>query len=392
MRDNCVFFIFAKQHSVIHHIMKQTKLISKTRKVIMITAAIITGVFLIIFTGSYLTQRIVKTPIFKDEQGNRLTNSIAEFCRIPINGDKHALLIRGKSLDNPILLFLHAGPSLSETGLMRNFNPELEEHYTMVYYEMRGSAKSFSLFQNYIKTFTTEQLLDDIHKVTQYLKTRFKKDKIAILGHSFGAGFGALTAATYPDDYSCFISVGVGANPTKMNKLSYAWTLKMAHEEKNEKAIAELKQLDQYWLLKNRKEYIPKMIKHKKWVGYYDGQLIGQNGFMGFVIKNMRCKEYGIFDYFPFYLGMMKCANASFDIMVSTDLCKQASNINTPVVFIAGKKDFNAVPEMIEEFYEAIKSPSKKIYWFENSAHFPHIEENKKFQDIMINEVLPIIK
>jgi len=32
-------------------------------------------------------------------------------------------------------------------------------------------------------------------------------------------------------------------------------------------------------------------------------------------------------------------------------------------------------------------SPCKELIWFENSAHLPHIEENKKLNDFLINYV-----
>ena len=83
---------------------------------VIITISIIAGIFILTFVGGFLTQHIVKTPMFKNENETICSNSIAEFRRVSINNDSHAILIRGKSLNNPVLLFLHAGLCLSETG------------------------------------------------------------------------------------------------------------------------------------------------------------------------------------------------------------------------------------------------------------------------------------
>lgn len=360
--------------------------------IVILPVSILIVALLIVAAGGFLTQRFVKTPSFKDSDGKTLSNSIAEFFRVPVNGDTHALLVRGKSLDNPVLLFLHAGPCLSETGLMRNFNSELENHYTMAYYDMRGSAKSFSPFQNYKKTFTTQQLLQDIHDMTKFLKEKLNKNKIGLMGHSFGAGFGALAASTYPDDYSIYIGIGQASDITEQNRVTYFWALETAKNQRNEKAVSELESADNYWNLRDEKEYFSKMMIHKKWVANYGGQLVGKTGFVSFVLKNMACSEYNIFDYAPYLLGMMAGGPASFDIMVSTNLKKQAVEFKAPFIFLTGRLDNNLGPAIVEDYCNIIHAPFKKMYWFENSAHFPHLEEPALFQNVMIKEILPVLK
>jgi hypothetical protein len=54
-----------------------------------------------------------------------------------------------------------------------------------VYYDMRGSAKSYSPFQNLKKTFTTTQLLHDIHEMTKYVKEKLNTEKISNFRLSF---------------------------------------------------------------------------------------------------------------------------------------------------------------------------------------------------------------
>ena len=97
-----------------------------------------------------------------------------------------------------------------------------------------------------------------------------------------------------------------------------------AKKDKNDKAILELNEANQYWELKDAKSYFPKMMVHKKWIGYYGGQLVGKKDFLPFVLNNLTCREYNIFDYAPYLLGMMAGGPASFQIMTSTDF-KNAS-------------------------------------------------------------------
>lgn len=35
-------------------------------------------------------------------------------------------------------------------------------------------------------------------------------------------------------------------------------------------------------------------------------------------------------------------------------------------------------------YYEKLTAPEKHFIWFEESAHFPHFEEEKKFHEVML--------
>jgi pimeloyl-ACP methyl ester carboxylesterase len=359
-------------------------------RVLLIAVLILLGCLLVNILGVLISRNFVYTPPFKGTDGKVVQGSIAEFRHIKLGGYSQAILIRGKSLDNPIMLFLHAGPGLSETGLARNFNAALEDSYTMVYLDQRGAGKSYTPFMDY-STFTTEQLLQDIHELTQYLKERFGKEKIAIMGHSFGAGFAAYAAERYPEDYSAFIGIGQPINLVESDSMAFEFALENAMKNGNDKAVKELEKVKGYWLKNDKESYFTGMMIMKKWVGYYGGQIYGQKGFVSFVLKNTLCNEFTIFDYPAYLLGMNASGPASWDIIRTLNLWKQAPAYKIPVILMEGRHDYNTVPDYVESYYKAIKAPVKKLYWFENSAHMLNYEEKELFQKRLMEDVLPII-
>jgi pimeloyl-ACP methyl ester carboxylesterase len=370
-------------------------MIKKTKKkifmgIIIAVFSTIIGLFLILIIGGTITKHFVYTPSFKDNEGKVLQGSIAEYRLIKLGGYPQAVLIRGRNVNNPVLLFLPSGPGISETGMFRNMHSHLEDYYTMVYLDPRGAAKSASLCFDY-STLNTQQLIQDIHELTLYLKKRFNKEKIVIMGHSFGAGFGTLSAAFYPHDYSAFIGIGEPVCPTEIDRLSYSWTIEQAKKTNNQKALKELESVNGYWTKRDQKGYFNGMMVNKKYVGYYGGQLYGKQGFLSFILKNMMCHEYNIFDYGPYLLGMQFTGPATWNIMITTDLRQQAKEFQCQFILFTGRHDYNAVPSLVFEYYNYVKAPLKKMYWFEKSAHFPHFEEKELFQKIMIEEILPII-
>ena len=340
--------------------------------------------------GAMISVRKVNTPQFTDICGNIIPNSIAKFQRIRLGNNDQAVLIRGRNIENPVILFLHSGPGISETGMFRNINPQLEDYYTMVFLDQRGGGKSYSIFNNQ-KDFTTEQLVEDIHELTLYLKKSLNKDKIIIMGHSFGAPFGLLAAYRFPEDYSLYIGIGQPVCPSECDKRSYAHLIRIAEEDNNTKAQNELQKVNNYWDTKDKKVFNSGMGVLKKWVGYYGGQFYGAKEPASFILKNSLCDEFTLFDWLPYFAGMSYCLSASGDIMINTDLRKMAIEFEIPIIIMEGRHDINTYPTLVEEYFNMIKAPTKQIFWFNNSAHFPHFEEKDLFQEIMINKIKTLL-
>jgi len=75
--------------------------------------------------------------------GEPVPASIAELIRVDIGGHDLALMIRGASTDNPILLYLAGGPGGSELGAIRNHLSSLEQDFLVVTWDQRGTGKSY---------------------------------------------------------------------------------------------------------------------------------------------------------------------------------------------------------------------------------------------------------
>ena len=153
------------------------KMIRISGKLILLTCLII--LFTILSFGLYRTirQRNVKKDSMRFSR-----EGIDSHEQIKINDFEHSLLIRGASSDLPILLFVHGGPGTPEMALSRYYENHLLNDFLIVHYDQRGAGKSYAPeVPNSIDIFVEDLLL-----MTEYLKNRFKKDKIFLLGHSWG--------------------------------------------------------------------------------------------------------------------------------------------------------------------------------------------------------------
>ena len=60
---------------------------------------------------------------------------------IEINGIKQYVLITGNE-NGPLMLFLHGGPGVSQSGFIRKYQSKLEEDFLVVNWDQRGAGKS----------------------------------------------------------------------------------------------------------------------------------------------------------------------------------------------------------------------------------------------------------
>ena len=97
---------------------------------------------------------------FLDENGKVLAGSISEKIHVSINGVNQGMFIKSRNKANPVLLFIHGGPSMPEYFLTQNYPTGLEDNFTVCYWEQRGAGLSYSS-DIPSETFTVEQLISD---------------------------------------------------------------------------------------------------------------------------------------------------------------------------------------------------------------------------------------
>ena len=102
---------------------------------------------------------------------------------VTIGGIEQYLQIRGEDRNNPVILWLHGGPGFPLTYLTYYYQTALEKDYTIVCWEQRGCGRTFYRNKG-DNNLAIEQLLADTDEIIDYLRGRFGKDKIIIMGQS----------------------------------------------------------------------------------------------------------------------------------------------------------------------------------------------------------------
>lgn len=340
------------------------KVLKKTKRYII--AILIICISLILFLPS-------RTPKI---EGRR---SIASIERVRLGELEQAILIRGKDVSNPVLLFLHGGPGYSQISFARKYQEKLEESFIVVNWDQRGSGMSFS--NNIPKdSMNKNQFIKDTKELIDYLCTKFQKEKIYLVGHSWGTELGMYVIDEYLEKIAAFVSIGQVVNGTENEIVSYDYVLKMARKNNDKNAIEDLLSIGR----PPYKNPVRDTLIQRKWLAKYGGVERKVNTQWDIILGSIFSPEYTGVDGIRMALGSKFTAETMWGHNSNLDFIRDMPEIKVPIYFCAGRYDYNTPSELIEKYYNNIKAPDKELIWFEESAHFPHFEEYEKFTELII--------
>ena len=355
----------------------------KAIKIIGITLLSIFGILLIgiIVLALYSPGKL--EPL-KDKDGNVIAGSISEKNFTEIGGMQQGFFIRSENPDNPVILFLHGGPGSPEFPMFYPFEtPErLEKYFTVCYWDQRGAGMSYNKSID-PSTMTVTQMVEDTRQMTEYLKHRFNKEKIYLMGHSWGTYLGVKTIEKYPDYYAAFIGIGQISNQLESEKTAYKYMLQHAKEINDRRAINKLERFDitssdfpsLKYLLSARS-----LLMNKYRIGIMHTDNFSFSG----LIKNMLTfKGYTISEKLFYFNGSMFSLDNVWHYVANDNLNKTSVNFEVPVYIIHGKYDYQVSQTLARKYFDKIEAPDKAFYTFENSAHSPNAEEPERFVEIV---------
>ena len=320
---------------------------------------------------------------FRMPTGEIALGSIAEIAYLRLGGLDQWVMIRGESVANPPLILVHGGPGFPEMRLLRYFNAPLEKSFTVVYWEQRGTGKSFDS-KIAESSMTVEQFIHDLDELVDVVRKRFGKDKVAIYGHSWGSALGVLYAARFPDKISAYVGAAQVGDWPASEAICYAFTLAEAERRGNRRALRELRAIGPPPHTGQRQ------MVQGKWLTRFVGMVRGMSLWrMSRII--LAGPECSIFDLRNILRGTQSSTYTMWAEVSALNLISAAPVLKVPVFFFLGRHDHVIAPKTSVAYFDMLTAPSKKLVWFEESAHEPPFEKPAKFNAAMTELVRPIL-
>jgi len=326
----------------------------------------------------------IKRQTIKDE----ISICLEEFKEI--GGIKQYLYHRGTDENNPVILYLHGGPGFPMIPLIHTFQGEWEKSFTMVHWDQRNTGRTYccNLFKNNPDTNTMEQLIEDTHEICLYLKDKYHKEGIIILGHSFGSALGLLFARKYPEDVRCYFGTGQMVGTIVNERALYEKTLSLAKSSGNKSDIKTLQNMETYPIADYNNETKQNLFKLRKMSEKYK-LLDGDSEIMRITYQSHHHRsEYSTY----FSADRMKLHNNLFKYMFEEfDLEKYDNCYKIPVFFIIGSDDWETPHTVAEEYFDKIEAPQKNITLIKNAKHYAMMDSSKEFYETMLRNIQSVL-
>lgn len=346
---------------------------------------IIGAILLVFFTAAV----IILPPwtnfpnILYDENGNEIDGSVSEKRLEDINGTKLGMFIKGESSDKPVLLFLGGGPGLPEYLLEDMYPTGLEKQFIVCCLEYRGTSLSYTS-ETTSDTMTTEQYLSDVNEVTEYLKKRFNKEKIYLMGHSFGSYIGINAAKQHPEQYYAYIGMSQISDQYKSEVIAYNYMIDEYRKTGNESMAEALESCNLTLSDDLYNQYFEKYrdkAMHELGVGTCHDM---NSVITGIFFPSLRCVAYTPLERIRIWQGKAAANGTSVQKdAFSFNGFEKIDKLEIPIYFFGGVYDYTCCYTLQKEYYDYIEAPDKEFYSFENSAHSPLFEESDKAMEIL---------
>ena len=141
-----------------------------------------------------------------------------------INGARLNIRIRTRSLAYPVLFFIHGGPGVTDRHLVLESCAGLYGCCTLVCWDQRGCGKSFTP-ESLEERFDIDTFVEDARQAVEYVCRRLGKQKVYVVGHSWGSILGVLLAQRHPERVAAYIGMGQFCEGVENERLSYEFVL-----------------------------------------------------------------------------------------------------------------------------------------------------------------------
>jgi pimeloyl-ACP methyl ester carboxylesterase len=315
-------------------------------------------------------------------------HGVDERIKVRIGGIDQWLSIRGKDLRNPILLFLHGGPASPAMPEAYTFQTPWEDYFTVVQWDQRGAGKTYAANteQAMEPGMTVDGMTDDAAQVVEYLRQHYGKQKIFLMGHSWGTVLGVHLAQLHPDWFYAYISVGQVVNGRHNEEVGYAFALREAIAHGNDQAVRELKAMAPY---PGPTLTLDNIGTRSKWEMYYGGLAYGRQDYQFEDDAISLSPDYSKSDLVAIGKGSLFSLNHLLQPLLAVDFDK-VTHFGCPVIVYVGAHDYTTAHELTEKWFGDIQAPSKRLVVFADSAHMMMQEQPGRFLVHLVNDALPL--
>ncbi len=288
-------------------------------------------------------------------------NGVERLEKVRIGGINQWVSIRGVDRRNPLLLYLHGGPGYVSIPMSWWFARGLEEYFTVVQWDQRAAGKTYLLTDPapIAPTLTRERMVADAEEMATWARKEFGKDKIFVLGHSWGSFLGLQLAEHHPEWLYAYIGVGQLIDGPESERRGWRFAMDAARRAGNSEAVRELEAIAPYGA-PGRVIPINDIYVQRKWLGYYGGVMANRGDNSADADLAQLSPDYSDQEIGHIWDGNKFATPYLLPEVVGLDLTK-TNTLSVPLVLFVGRHDRNVNSEVAATWFDSVKAPQKHL-------------------------------
>ena len=308
--------------------------------------------------------------------------------KVRLGGIDQWISIRGADRDNPVLLYLHGGPAQPMMPASWTFQRAWEDFFTVVQWDQRATGKTYLASDpgEVEDTIRIQRYVDDTLELIALLRERFGKDKVVVLGHSWGSIIGMEVLLQKPEWLHAYVGLGQVISVEESERLGYEYALGQARAEGNREAIAELDALAPY--PGTDPLHRDRIGMQRKWSIHYGGLSAYRNNAHQYFASQRLSPDYSEGDRRAIHEGSMLTLDRVLAQWNAVDY-RGVHAVGAPVVMFMGRHDHTTPSRQAADWIARVEAPAREAVWFEHSAHLAPIEEPGRVLFALVDRVRP---
>ena len=221
-------------------------------------------------------------------------------------------------------------------------------------------------------------------ELADVLRKQLRKDKIILVGHSWGSILGIHMAKARPDLFYAFVGTGQVAAPATSYTVAHRELVRKAEMLKDEGAIRELGEIGPPPYPDGRGYRV-----QRKWSNFFEGADAFLFSMVGFALA---APGYTLRDVSDWFDGQNVSGERLVPQTSALDTRTLAGDFAVPVFVIQGAEDFTTPTTLARSFVDSIRAPTKAFLPIEGGGHFAVFMKSSAFLDHLVTRVLPLAR
>jgi pimeloyl-ACP methyl ester carboxylesterase len=342
--------------------------------------------FIVVVTGSALGYRAYRQDRNSSALRIHTSNGIDEAKFVDIGGLRQWIQIRGEDKDNPVILFVHGGPALSMIPFTYRSMRSWEKYFTVVHWDQRGAGRTYLLNGGADATASgMQQIIDDGVRVSEFVRGRLHKDKIILVGESWGSAIAMEVARERPDLFYAYVGTGQLINMQRADGLTYQLLLARVRSEYDKSAIQRLTAIGAPpYADPLRRSIEQRILAEHPAKSERAGMFDGMGG------DFMSAPGYSLRESYQLIAGATQHRAKLVEENQNYSAAGRGMRFEVPVFFFQGSEDIQAPMQLVEEYLRDVTAPAKDLIEFPDGGHNSYFFYSDRFLSELRARVAPL--